>query len=458
MNLGPFELNRVLCGNSLEMLKRLPDGCVHVCVTSPPYWGLRDYGLPPSIWDGDSNCRHEFEDLPKISTGPGGSAKQRSLRGSCFTASGGSFCRKCGAWRGCLGLEPTPELYVEHLVKILMEVYRVLRRDGTLWLNLGDSYAGGGGASGHTDKTLNCGRPTRSYGAVATGARKIIGSGLKQKDLVGIPWSVAFALRQEGWYLRSDIIWQKTAPMPESVKDRPTKSHEYIFLLSKTARYFYDAEAIKEPVKDASLKRAGYGWNCDRPSTKNASMGGEGIHTEKMGTRFVNPHGRNKRSVWTVPTKPFKGAHFATFAPALIRPCILAGTSAKGCCPICGAPWKRQLEIVGYDRQRWKPGEDQYHTKAKGKHGKTSSFTTGDVAIKETVGWQPICDCGKDPIPCIVLDPFAGSGTTGIVAHEEGRRFIGFDLNKDYCDKIANPRIAAAQAKLAFFEVKRIAG
>jgi DNA modification methylase len=211
---------------------------------------------------------------------------------------------------GQIGLESTPDSFVASLVDVFAEVHRVLKKDGTLWLNLGDSYAahrGHDGAAGHAHRNAS-------------------NIGLKHKDLIGIPWRVAFALQSYGWYLRQDIIWHKPNPMPESVTDRCTKAHEYIFLLSKSDRYFYDNEAIKEPVSDVSIKRAEYGWNCDRPSTKNASMGGTGIHTEKMGTRFVNPSGRNKRSVWTVNTKPYKGAHFAVYPTELIRPCVLAGS------------------------------------------------------------------------------------------------------------------------------------
>jgi site-specific DNA-methyltransferase (adenine-specific) len=221
---------------------------------------------------------------------------------------------------GQIGLESTPDSFVASLVDVFTEVHRVLKSDGTLWLNLGDSYNGAAsnrtGQNGYKDGRTN--RDKRfSTGGI---------EGLKSKDLIGIPWRVAFALQSYGWYLRQDIIWHKPNPMPESVTDRCTKAHEYIFLLSKSDRYFYDNEAIKEPVSDTSLKRAEYGWNCDRPSTKNASMGGTGIHTEKMGTRFVNPSGRNKRSVWTVCTKPDKGAHFAVYPTELIRPCVLAGS------------------------------------------------------------------------------------------------------------------------------------
>jgi len=263
------KLNRILQGNVLDRMKDLPDRSIQCVVTSPPYWGLRDYGVK----------------------------KQ-------------------------LGLEKTPEEYVENMVKVFREVKRVLKKDGTCFLNLGDSYAGSTGQTG--GKGLN----TYQKEANATNSMmkpsKI--NGLKPKDLCMIPARVAIALQSDGWWLRQDIIWHKPNPMPESVQDRCTKSHEFIFLLTKSAKYYYDNNAIREPVSDVSLKRAEYGWDCDRPSTKNASMNGEGIHTKKMGNRFVNPDGRNKRSVWTITTKPYKDAHFAVFPPTIPELCIKAGS------------------------------------------------------------------------------------------------------------------------------------
>ena len=264
----------LLQGHCLEVLRTLPAESIQTCVTSPPYFGLRDYGCD-----------------------------------------------------GQIGLESTPDAFVTSLVEVFAEVHRVLKSDGTLWLNLGDSYVSKptGTLGNHTGSKHGFSKEHKHQTAALERPDKT-GWGLPEKNLIGIPWRVAFALQQYGWYLRQDIIWHKPNPMPESVTDRCTKAHEYIFLLSKSDRYYYDYEAIKEPVSDISLKRAEYGWNCDRPSTKNASMGGNGIHTEKMGTRFVNPSGRNKRSVWTVTTKPFKGAHFAVYPTELIRPCILAGS------------------------------------------------------------------------------------------------------------------------------------
>ena len=203
----------------------------------------------------------------------------------------------------------------------------MLADDGTLWLNIGDSYAGGGG--GNYNKTGISQAGGQHIANVRNRPEWLENAGVKPKDLMGIPWRLAFALQADGWYLRSDIIWHKPNPMPESVTDRPTKSHEYVFLLTKSAKYYYDHMAIKEPVSEVSLNRAKYAFHSDRPSTKNASMGGSGIHTDKMGDRFVNPTGRNKRDVWTIATKPFKGAHFAVMPEALVEPCILAG-SAEG--------------------------------------------------------------------------------------------------------------------------------
>lgn len=267
-------------GDCLEVLRTMPDGFAQACVTSPPYWGLRDYG-------------HD----------------------------------------GQLGLEETHEEYVAKMVEIFAEVRRVLRDDGTLWMNLGDSYA----ASQRTTGSMP--------------------AGLKPKDLCGIPWRVAFALQADGWYLRSDIIWHKPNPMPESVTDRPTKAHEYVFLMSKSARYYYDAGAIKVPAKHAgessARKTSGMREQADDPVRHR---------TRPSGRVCGYPDERNKRTVWTVPTAPYGGAHFACYPPDLIKPCILAG------CP---------------------PGG-------------------------------------------IVLDPFFGSGTTGMVAESLGRDWFGIELNPEY--------------------------
>jgi DNA modification methylase len=302
----------ILIGDVRQQLAQIESGTVQTCVTSPPYWGLRDYGND-----------------------------------------------------GQIGLEESPEAFVQNLVEVFQEVKRVLKDDGTLWLNLGDSYSGSGkGPAGNLGKTYDERNMETKHSA-------IVPAGLKPKDLVGIPWRVAFALQADGWYLRQDIIWAKPNVMPESVRDRCTKSHEYIFLLTKSPKYYYDHVAIKEPVAASSLKRAESGWKSDRPSAK---VGKEGIDIEVMGRRFVNPEGRNKRDVWFIPTASFKGAHFAVMPEALVEPCVLAGSKE------------------------------------------------GDI----------------------VLDPFTGSGTVGVVALKHGRNFLGVELNPEYAE-IAHNRIGIGQ-------------
>jgi len=296
----------LLVGDVRESLKELPDQSVHCCVTSPPYWGLRDYGHG-----------------------------------------------------GQIGLEQTPDQYIKELVAVFREVKRVLRDDGTLWLNIGDSYS-----------SIRDGKTSTFEGTP-----------IKHKDLVGIPWMLAFALRADGWYLRQDIIWHKPNPMPESVTDRCTKSHEYIFLLTKQPNYYFDSKAIEEDAKT----KAGATWQERKAAGATAGnvIVGDGtrngtqrvVHGKGVTSNLTRQDGkRNKRSVWAVATRPLKIAHFATFPPALIEPCILAG------CPEGGT----------------------------------------------------------------VLDPFFGAGTTGLVAQQYGRGWIGIELNPEYAE-IAKARIGAHQ-------------
>lgn len=378
----------------------LADGSVNCCVTSPPYWGLRDYGLEPEVWDGEPGCEHAFESV--LVPAANGIIHAGGMSGE--TLSGSSATRKprlsetcrCGAWRGVLGLEPSIDLYVAHIVQVFREVRRVLRDDGTLWINLGDSYASTGGAhGGRTDNQLGVGAKRTHESGAGDQAARIPPSGLKPKDLCMIPARVALALQADGWYLRSDIIWHKPNPMPESVTDRPTKAHEYLFLLAKSERYYFDADAIAEPASLDSHARYARGrsddhkWADGGPGGQTIArtfermrLGREGRNSrmhvnrdpahaaEQIHRRAPGVHPkaaepgkdvvdtRNKRTVWTIPTEPYSGAHFATFPPALVEPCIRAG------CPEGG----------------------------------------------------------------IVLDPFAGSGTVGMCAYLLGRRFILLDL------------------------------
>ncbi len=360
------DMLRIICGDALDKLRELPNESVQCCVTSPPYWGLRDYGT--AEWEGgDSECDHK-----RYAVASNLWKSDASTRGGAHKAVGSPSnpylrdCGKCGAKRidAQLGLEKTPEEYVERMVEIFREVRRVLRKDGTLWLNLGDSYAGSGKGAWDRDDVQKEVYVPGVHGAKIQNETP----GLKPKDLVGIPWRVAFALQADGWWLRQDIIWAKPNPMPESVTDRCTKSHEYIFLLTKSARYFYDADAVQEPISEsyeADTRPHGVLRQRFYPESKYVKSG----MLELDRSEFPNGHRettRNKRSVWTVTTQPYPDAHFATYPPDLIKPCILAGSRV------------------------------------------------GDT----------------------VLDPFAGSGTTGMVSLELGRKAILIELNPKYVELI----------------------
>ena len=305
-------MNEIINGDALSVLKNMQSESVNVCVTSPPYYGLRDYGAA-----------------------------------------------------GQIGLEQTPEEYIEKLVEVFREVRRVLRPDGTLWLNIGDSYATTSGGQPPTNTRNSCGHTAKK-----------VPTGYKKKDLIGIPWMLAFALRADGWYLRQDIIWQKPNCMPESVKDRCTKSHEYIFLLSKSPKYYFDAEAISEPIAESTVKRC---MNGDLPRFGGSKYGDNPAAEArtKSGKEYEPKARKNKRDVWSVSTNGFKGAHFAVFPEELVRPCILAGAPAGG----------------------------------------------------------------------VALDPFFGSGTVGAVAIQEGRNFIGIELNPEYVS-IAQNRVWGDDKKI----------
>ena len=373
----------IIEGDCIEGMKTLPDGSVHTCVTSPPYWGLRDYGHYDQI-----------------------------------------------------GAEKTPEEFVENMVDVFREVRRVLRDDGTVWLNLGDSYASNGCyINAWLEKEHNKDkRHLHTNNHERYEDRKAFRGGsynIKGKDLIGIPWRVAFALQADGWYLRQDIIWHKPNPMPESVIDRCTKAHEYIFLLSKSQKYYYDHLAIREDGPTYVRKASGYKGE-DYVKGHTSRTGGKN-HKSGFADKDKVTVGRNKRSVWTVTTKPFRGAHFATFPKDLIEPCVLAGTSAHGCCSVCGAPWQRVIEKTGEFQRRWSTNNaDGSPYNSQGSMQNTYS----------TTGWEPTCKCADaSVVPCTVLDPFTGSGTTCVVALNHNRRFIGTELNPEYI-KIARDRIA----------------
>ncbi len=439
------------------MLPQMPDESVQCIVTSPPYWSLRDYKIPPSIWRPRFDtplveCEHEWaETSAPDGNGDGKSFRRDKAAGRHSGQTQTGFCIHCNAWRGCLGLEPTPELFIEHMVAIFRELRRVLRKDGTCWLNLGDSYANDGKWGGSTGSKHAQGL----HGNTGIGRLKV-DTGLKPKDLVGIPWRCALALQADGWYLRSDIIWAKPNPMPESVTDRPTNAHEYIFLLTKSARYFYDADAVREAHLPESLLRDQRNF-FGRPDRGEATIGQPQSRDRGNGMKSCAPGGRNSRTIWTMPTQPTPEAHFATFPEELPRRCIKAGTSEKGACPECGTPWERVVEKsfeLMQDRSPEKCIRKPESLDASSSWGGSMKGYTNST----TLGHRPTCKCegaaDMAPIPCIVLDPFAGTAKTGQVAIEHGRQFIGFDISAEYVTKFAQPRVKAAEKGLTIKELE----
>ncbi len=416
-------VNEIICGDCLEVMKDWPSDSVDCCVTSPPYWGLRDYGI-----------------------------------------------------EGQLGLEKTPEEFVAKMVTIFAEVKRVLKPEGTLWLNLGDSYNGSGKGRLADGSHSVGGKQDTNIGSITGQLRpsnrrdkapmpgENSYSGLKPKDLCGIPWRVAFALQQDGWYLRQDIIWAKPNPMPGSVTDRCTKAHEYIFLLTKKSRYYYDADAIREPVAESTIGRGpvdfggakGRKYKSEiKPDDPNYRGG-----SEQWGRTFDYKesckNGRNKRSVWTVTTAPYAEAHFATFPPKLIEPCILAGCP-EWVCKKCGKARERIVERSGGTTgESWHDHEDDIGVGIGQTRGGVPLSTAKTRKEKEnpykveTTGWTD-CGCGVGFDGGIVFDPFMGSGTTAMVAYENRRNYVGIELNPEY---IKLNRADIAKEKYGLFEGK----
>ncbi len=436
-------INKYIVGNveSADVWDKIPDGSIQCVVTSPPYWGLRDYGT--AKWDGgDFECDHKAE--PKR-THAGfneryfGKEYDKNKQGELCEPMG-FVCKKCGALRidDQLGLEATPEAHIAKMVEVFREFRRVLRKDGTVWLNYGDSYVNhstpGGG-----DPTRKGGRNVGDYKYTPT-----VVPGLKPKDLCMIPARVAIALQADGWWLRSDIIWAKPNPMPESCTDRPTSSYEHIFLLTKSAKYFYDQEAVREKGTQHPSD-----WIDGKPKRESALPGEFGGKTKSVNGiakafRKISAD-RNLRNVWTIPTQPMPEAHFATFPEALVKRCVLAGTSHKAC-EICGAPWERVVEKEELDDQRYSDKGGRRIAEVNNL-SESSCFRTGKWKVNSTTGFRPTCKCEqKGTGKCVILDPFMGSGTVAKVAQELGRDWIGIDLggpDGEY-EKIAKKRLQGA--------------
>jgi DNA modification methylase len=410
----------IIIGDVREKLAELPSDHFHCVVTSPPYWALRDYGV-----------------------------------------------------EGQLGLEPTVQEYVANMVAVFREVRRVLRPDGVCWVNIGDTYmssAGGYSDNGSRGTTSQVSAKTQS--AVLSHKQRKPIEGFKAKDRIGVPHRLVFGLQDDGWYFRDEVIWHKPAPMPESVKDRTTKAHEFIFMLSKSPRYFYDVIA-------ASEKSVG-----DSPGNKShkgaeAYQGGDEKHRTKVGLcNMTATAQRQPRSVWKIATQPLKAAHFAAYPPELVRRCLVGSVSEKGCCPTCAAPWVRATEK---QRRATRPGEnnkqhfatnwashDGGHSTLKyntpDNHAKVVGNRDAYRHVTETIttGWRQSCKCEPvDPVPCHVLDPFHGAGTTMKVCERLGLDYAGIELNPEYVQlslerppvKFPHERIKTAKKR----RIKRLA-
>jgi DNA modification methylase len=440
-------------GNCLDIMAGLPADSAQCVVTSPPYWGLRKYdGDQDYIWGNHNDCEHEWSKE---------TVKAEGFAGAGVTHGGGTFnprenggilkyhiernsCPKCGAWKGAFGLEPTVDMYVEHTIEILRALRRVLKPDGIIWWNIGDSYTSGKGT---------CHNPG---GNIST----LLAQGLKPKDLCLVPFRVVLAAQADGWWVRSIIIWSKPNAMPESVKDRPTESHEYILMLTKSQRYYFDMEAVRETQTGNAHSRGDEEGNAAYQESRGSYKGFASPSVEV-------PGGRNIRSVWKITTQPFKGAHFATFPEEIPRRCILASTSEKGNCIKCGRPWVRITAPGPGQPESWKGSRfddgkylEVHPNVGRREDAKTDTqYAEGSTAKRLallrqqarenggeysneniTTDWKPSCKCDAEVTKPIVLDPFGGSGTVPKVAKELGRKSIYIDTSEKYCE-MARKRI-----------------
>lgn len=438
-------INKIICGDCLKVMKNFPDESIDMVLTSPPYWGLRDYGIE-QIFGGDKDCEHEWNysskehDNLRYRRGSSivGNEKNKIIH-SGKTYSSGWFCSKCQAWKGQLGLEPTPEIYIEHLTQIFNEAKRVLKKEGTLWLNMGDTY--GGSNTGHA------GPAQTKWQTVPRGNGKSLQGKLQPKCLLMIPERLAWSLIQNGWILRNKIVWIKPNCMPSSVKDRFTNKWEHIFLFSKSRRYYFDLDAVREAHKSDTpqalrdferMKKGRQEFNGTRKTSgyQNAFVAGD-------------PKGKNPGDVWIINTQPcpVKGIHFATFPEKLCEKAIKTGCPEE-ICKKCGKARERitkgtsqsafNIRVRDVKKGRIK------HTDRKASQKEIDKYKEGKTHVGEgikTVGWTS-CDCNAGFEPGIVLDPFCGIGTTCFVARDLKRNYIGIDIKKEYCEKAERKRLA----------------
>lgn len=469
--------HQLLHGNSLDVLGTLADESVHAVICSPPYYGKRNYQTGV-WWGGESACQHELKGHKQVNQTKN-KAPGATIVGGGNRPNFARVCRYCGAeyvdeqiglesLYDCLGWAtnvPCGKCYVCSLVAVMRQVRRVLRADGTLWLNLGDSYYGGKGKSSQAWSSEHLQRETLQkahHHLAGKGETRVLDApqpGLKPKNLIGMPWRVALALQADGWYLRSEVIWAKAVSflegysgtvMPESVKDRPTVGHETVFLLSKSEHYFFDYVAVQEQAMADSARR----YRLPLFSSQNHKAGAYDVnrHPNTPGVKAFTGK-RNLRTVWVINPSGNRLTHYAKYPEALVEPMILASTSAKGVCKTCGAPWERVTQRAAADhsaesKSSYPKGSttnrlSKLRQTARAKGGEYKQ----DIA---TVSWRPTCACVQDEndlAPAVVCDPFLGSGTTLVVAKRHGRDGIGVDLSEEYI-ALASVRLTEVQAPL----------
>jgi len=499
--------NTIILGHALTELPKLPAESVSCVTTSPPYWGLRDYGIEPVIWD-EKECKHEFSissqspirhklgetnpgkeawykdkggignpnierehewgiDIPCKKESHHGEGKSTLRNGNVSPnekwnsgikgkKAGSNFCRKCNAWRGSLGLEPTFELYIKHLCDIFDEVKRVLRKDGTCFVNIGDSYGGSGNASGHTENTKNLGYKTSEMGATK-GNQKTTRK--YAKSLLDIPYRFSIEMINRGWIKRNTIIWYKPNCMPSSANDRFTVDFEYVFFFVKSKKYWFEQqfeEHMTQEDRPNGIIRNRI-FNYDSKLNKLRGFKTKKIEEEIQGPQYhgkdinYGKQGRNKRAVWTIPTQPFPEAHFAVYPEKLIEPMIKAGCP-KFVCKKCG---KARVKIT----KREKAPVEVFTNKNTSKESFTGSYIEGEMRGQgqKLQNWRENhpdkfigytnCGCNAGWEGGIVLDPFMGAGTTALVALKQKKRFIGIEIKQGYID-MSNKRIAKVQQEI----------
>ena len=462
--------NHIYHGDVLELLRRFPAKSINMVVTSPPYWAVRDYGIIGSIWEDPGDCEHWSDEpdltdwelcmltrarkkglvskllldllrlyleprkfimidrLRKPSPGdiPGPNSAIAAHRSNNENRPGkpSGFCTECGAWVGNLGLEPYPELFIKHLCDIFDEVHRVLRDDGIIYVNLGDTYGGSGGAGGDWNHGKRKDAPKWRQNPAA----------VVPKSLVGIPAMFELEMKRRGWIHRNTIIWHKPAPMPSSASDRYTIDFEPMFFFSKSRKYFFVQQF--DPLANVDNNPRPFGGN-KRAGGQNPTYSGKPYNADHY------KHGKIKRTTWSINTASFKGAHFAVYPPELIKTPILSGTPEKVCSK-CGEPVVTRFEATTMGKS-WHDHSSDLGKGQSQAHGEMSKYYSEGNYKRNLV--IESCDCGAPFLPGIVLDPFMGSGTTGMVAKELGRHFVGIDKNKEYI-AMAKKRIDVDQRTL----------